>query len=186
LIIIAAVGMLALGGYYSWQQQKLTEIGISSESAKQCDYIELSNRLFGAGFTNITLNEINDLAIDEISKENKVAKVSIGEETTFSASDKFPYDIDIVIDYHTITMIGAPADSKSFKGLMSETAQALFENAGFVNVVLEPHFDLYLGWLKQVGEIKSVTINGADDFQTTDMYRPDAEVIIQYHDMKKK
>ena len=60
----------------------------------------------------------------------------------------------------------------------------LFESKGFINIEVRELPDLITGWLKEEGEVESVSINGDIDFQSSDRYDADAKIVITYHVFK--
>jgi len=55
------------------------------------------------------------------------------------------------------------------------------EDAGFTNVKTIAKGDLILGWLNKEGEVASVTVGGTTEFDSSDRYPVDTEIIIEYH-----
>ena len=60
-----------------------------------------------------------------------------------------------------------------------------FEKKGFVNIRTEVKYDIITEWFTKDGEIEKVIINDESKFSTYDEYRPDVEVIIEYHTFRK-
>ena len=58
-------------------------------------------------------------------------------------------------------------------------------DAGFVSITLEPKYDLIKGWLRKEGQVESVTINGESSFKANTLSRPDAEIKIVYHALRR-
>lgn len=57
----------------------------------------------------------------------------------------------------------------------------ILQSDGFENITVVSVDDLILGLLAKEGEIKSVTINGHNDFSKGDWFPIDANIIIEYH-----
>lgn len=55
------------------------------------------------------------------------------------------------------------------------------KDAGFTNIKTMANEDLVLGWLNKEGEVASVTVGGSKEFETSDRYPIDIEIIIEYH-----
>ena len=60
-----------------------------------------------------------------------------------------------------------------------------FEDAGFINITVNIEYDIITGWLTDDGEVESVTINGEKKFTEGSGFRPDAEIVITYHTLRK-
>jgi len=54
----------------------------------------------GAGFTNVSTKEIDDLILGWLTEDGQVKEVSIGGKTSFSTSDSFAADAPVVVGYH--------------------------------------------------------------------------------------
>ncbi len=61
------------------------------------------------------------------------------------------------------------------------SAVMLFKSAGFRNVSAVPLHDLSLLTMRKNGQVDTVTIDGADDFEEGDVYPKDARIAIMYH-----
>ena len=82
-------------------------------------------------------------------------------------------------------MANAPFISRDSKGLNFLDVHDKFSNEGFINIRYEVIYDIITAWIISDGEVESVTIDGKEDFEPYDDFRPDAEVVITYHTMKK-
>ena len=107
------------------------------------------------------------------------------EDGGFSATDRFPYDSIINIEYHGLVKLSAPISSKDAKKQNYKDIQKLFKDSGFVNVKTERHEDLITGWINKDGAVENISIDGETKFGTQDKFRPDTEVIITYHAFKQ-
>lgn len=63
--------------------------------------------------------------------------------------------------------------------------EALFEEAGFVNIKEVADKDLIIGWITKDGSVEEISVDGDTDFSSYYSYRPDVEVIITYHTFDK-
>lgn len=57
----------------------------------------------------------------------------------------------------------------------------LYKGAGFANVTAVPLNDLTIFNQKKNGQVETVTINGADDFEDEDIFPKSSNVLITYH-----
>ena len=180
-LILCVVGVSA---YNYWIDSKLIPVGFSAAELVGEYYLDVVESLSEAGFTRIHENELNDLSYVQIEKEGIVADVSINGETTYFSADKYPFDAEVVVTYHSLGYISAPITSKEAKGMAYSVVQEMFTTAGFGNVVLVPTEDIVLGWFAKDGEVDSVSIDSNHKYSVEDVYRSDVEVIITYHTHK--
>lgn len=186
-IFIAILISIALifGSYAYYEYQKLIPIGYEEESLVGLEYNEVVEMLENLGFTYVATEEISDLPLDEESKVNLVTDIRLEEKPSFDEDTKYAYDKRIVVVYHSLQMCNAPIISRDAKGTNYADVMDKFKDAGFVNVKTNVIYDIITGWVTDDGEVKFVTINGEEDFDTYDQFRPDAEVVITYHTYKK-
>lgn len=182
-ILISIIVVLSLIGYY--EIQKLIPMGYSSDSLEGLKYTEVVQSLKESGFSNIHTKEISDLTISRDDEENLVTEVKLMFGDSFDENTKYPSNLWITVVYHTVELYAPPLTSKEAKGMNYLDVIDEFENAGFVNVTTVVEYDIVTGWLTDDGEVKSVTINGENKFDSYDEYRLDAEVVITYHTLKK-
>lgn len=159
--------------------------GYNSEDLVGLSYETVEEKLEDAGFKNVSTVVENDLTIAQTELENIVFEVKINNDTEFNKDKKYPYDTEIVVRYHAITPVSSPVSSKEIKKQNYLDVQKQFKEAGFVNVSVEPIYDVVFGWFVSDGEIESVTINGEDEFYSGEEFRPDDEAVIKYHTLKK-
>lgn len=77
--------------------------------------------------------------------------------------------------------VQAPEDVTALEGQSYDTAAEAFAAAGFKNIRLEKAEDLITGWLTKDGEVKTVTIDGENNFFKGDWFEPNVAVVITYH-----
>lgn len=65
------------------------------------NYEDVINKLEDAGFTNIKAIASEDLILGWLNKEGEVASLTVGGLKEFETSDRYPIDIEIIIEYHT-------------------------------------------------------------------------------------
>lgn len=182
-ILFSVIVVLSLIGYY--EVQKLIPMGYSSESLEGLKYTEAVQRLKESGFSNVHMKEISDLTISRDDEENLVTEVKLMFGDSFDEDTKYPSNLWITVEYHTVELYGPPLTSKEAKAMNYLDVLEEFENAGFINISTIVEYDIVTGWLTDDGEVKSVTINGEKKFDSYDKYRLDAEVVVTYHTLKK-
>ena len=82
-------------------------------------------------------------------------------------------------------LIKVPASASSWVGENYEVVAQEIEAAGFTNIDTTEQADLVAGWIKKVGDVAKVSINGDSKFKKGDSFPKDAQVIIIYHTKKK-
>ena len=181
--ILLIVLVLSAVGYYEYQ--KLQTIGYFDYELEGLAYSEVAEKLNECGFSCVYTKEISDLPLSREDEANLVTEVRLLFDKSFEEGTKFPNNLPIIIVYHTIKLRSVPIASKEAKGLNYSDVISKFESAGYTNIITKIEYDIVTGWIINDGEVKSVTINGDEDFDTYDEYRPDAEVVITYHTYKK-
>jgi len=84
-----------------------------------------------------------------------------------------------------VDQIKVPASASSWVGENYEVVAQEIEAAGFTNIDTAEQADLVSGWIKKVGDVAKVSINGDSKFKKGDRFPRDAQVIIIYHTKKK-
>lgn len=85
------------------EQVYLTKISppLSSDQCEDLDYESVVRQFSDAGFTNVETLKKEDLITGWITRDGKVAEVTINGRTSFSAEDFFDADAKVVVKYHT-------------------------------------------------------------------------------------
>lgn len=176
---------LSVWGYKYYDSQKNIEIGVSSASVIGSNYEQVIEELKSRGFTNIYTYPVSDLELEDAELEYTVEGINIHGKDIFESYFEYPYDTRIEITYHVVKNVFIPVSSKAAKKMLFNELEELIREAGFVNINFQVEYDLITGWITEDGLIKSVTINGEDDFEENSEYRPDVEIVITYHTFKK-
>ena len=186
--ILIGFVVLALGlfiAYEVYEYQKSIEVGYSSEEFIGQDITTAEKMLRRSGFTNIKKEAVKDIDISEVELENTVKLVRIKKKTEFSKDKKFPYDTQVVVQYHVVPKIKIPISSREAKKMKMSKLKEALEEAGFVNVKAKADYDLIKGWISKKEDVENISIDGDKKFKEGEKYRPDAEIIIKYHAFKK-
>lgn len=177
-----AIFVILLGIFY--YIGNVVEIGYDSHELIGIKYSEVKELFEKEGFTNIEVLEIADLPLSKENDSYEVTKVILDDEIEeFNKNDKYFKGSKVTIVYHTIKLLEPPISNKDAKGNQYADIVDLFEKAGFSNVTTKVEYDIYLNVLKKKGEVESVSIDGKTKFGSS--YRPDAKVVITYHDLHK-
>ena len=181
LLIVAAL----FGGYKYWEYSKLIPVGVAVESLIGKDYKSATEILKRSGFTNIHTSPLYDLEYENRNDDGLTVQISIADNDSFNAEDKYAYDSRIVIEYHSIARRSVPISAKQAKGEQYQDIFEQLENAGFGNIIVSVDYDLITGWINGAGEVESISINGDAAFEQDSQYAVDAKIEIVYHDFKK-
>ena len=145
-------------------------------------YDQLQSALKAKGFTNISTSAV---VTDDKSKNHLVSKLTINSEE-FVAGDCFiQAGASIKIEYYVLSItIGSSASD--IEGCQYTDIVSQLKAKGFTNIKLLRANNLINGWITKEGSIKSITINGNDDFEATYKYQYDAEIVIVVNTFKDK
>lgn len=180
-LILCIVGVL---GYKYGLDSKLIPVGTSASDLVGNQYLDVMDALSEAGFTNILENEISDLSYAQLESDGIVTEVSIDKSTSFSPVSKYAYDTEVIVTYHSLRLVHAPISAKEVKGQNYTVVNDAFLTAGFGNIILVPVEDVMLGWFHKAGEVASVSIDDNRKYDIAHFYRPDVQVVIEYHTFK--
>lgn len=182
-IFILFIASISLLGYYEFSIR--IPVGYSSSDLISKNYENVVGELKSAGFSFVSTDRVADLSIEDVSKENLVTSVKIGFTTNFDEDSRYPSNIPIKVQYHTVKEIQAPLSAKEAKNLKYDKVLSKFTQAGFDNITTEVDYDIVIGWFAKEGDVESITVGGDKKFSQGDSYRIDSEVVITYHDLKK-
>lgn len=184
-ILILGISAISIAIYVSLSSKPIPT-GISSSECKGMSMDAVHERFEDAGFEYVVSEGLNDLFLKDISKENTVGKVSIGESTEFSNTDGFSRYDKVTIYYHTLKKVKVPITSKEAKNKNYQDVENMFKNSRFGNITLTPKEDLKFGIFTKDGAVESVTIDGNSKYSEDATYRLDADIEIDYHTFPKK
>ena len=183
-LTLAIVFSVVIGtGYYEYTKLIPVQYSTSALIGKESEAVV--EELKDAGFTNVTVNRVSDLQIQNRSAENLVTEVKIGWITSFVDTSIIPSNFPVVVTVHTLKQIPVPMSSKDTKGKHYLEIKQAFENAGFVNIEVEAKYDITTGWLTDDGEVESVRIGKTKQFSSNSTFRPDETIVITYHTLRK-
>lgn len=167
------------------ESQLLIPLGFDSSSLDGMRYTEVVQLLKESGFTNIQTKEISDLTLSREDEHDLVTEINLLHTSEFDETTKYPSNLWITVVYHTIELYAPPLSAKEAKGMNYSDIVEAFEDAGFINIIVNIEYDIITGWLTDDGEVESVTINGEKKFTEESEFRPDAEIVITYHTLRK-
>jgi len=185
ILIIVFLLLGTICGIYIKIKQRIP-VTFSSEEIVGHNIDDVTMKLEEAGFIAVYSEPMGDLSAKEADKENTVESIRFGNEDSFNADTKYPYNIEVTVSYHTFKSIYAPTDNKTVKKKNYEDVVKEFKDAGFENIETEAAYDLteLLGKNKN-NTIKKIYINDSDDFESGAMYSADCKVKIVYHTYRK-
>lgn len=152
----------------------------SSKSFAGAYYKDITSSLRQAGFTNIELDAIEDLSSRSDIEDGAIESISIADTEDFQAGDNYPSNSKIVVTYHSIRKINPPLSSQELQALDYKYIGSCFENAGFVNVIVQENFDRDPDQFAKEYE-NEVSIDGEPFFDRFDSIPFDAHISIVCH-----
>lgn len=167
IIVLLATGPVAIG--------KSDEEFLGQQVTTATSYLE------DKGFTN--LNVSGTYTKPDGYDVGDIVSITVDGDGDFDAGDKFKKDVRIEIVY-VVKIITVSSGAKDLKDKNYEDVVALLRGMGFTNISVVEKKDVTLGWFNSVGDVKSVQINGDDDFDAGDSFSSDATVIVTYHGQK--
>ena len=112
-----------------------------------------------------------------------VVSVEINGDFDFEADDRYKKKSQIIITY-VIKDIYVSTSAKDLKGEDYKDVVEILKEMGFTNISVVEEKDVTLGWINQVGEVKSVSISGDEKFKSGDRFVSDEQVTVTYHGKK--
>lgn len=138
-----------------------------------------------AGFNNISEQELADLAPEAREAEGTVTAVTVDGKADFSAGQELPNETGIVITYHSVKKVKAPAPPDDIESAAQEELAQKFKDAGFVSIQTDEVYDLDPD-NNDSEFINEVTINGEAWRDTETEYPLTADVKIVIHRICEK
>lgn len=83
--------------------EEISEVAATPYSADECvgqEYSAVKSAFSAAGFTNVKIEKIEDLAASDTDKLNTIESVSVGGKTDFICGQEFMSDDEVIICYH--------------------------------------------------------------------------------------
>lgn len=165
-------------------------LGVSSQQTLGINYHEAIRLFQENGFINVKSEAVDDLTIETVGDQDKVIAVSIKGTTAFTETDVFPENVLINVIYHNLgdkaARIEVGTSSEDMIGQQYTVVQGILKDAGFVNIELEPIYDLTLGLITKEGTVDAVSIGGNSTFYGSSAFRYDETVRIAYHAKKSE
>ena len=124
---------------------------------------------------------------DVIRAKNEASKDSRDfKQVLISIAILFLIPVGIFLGFHINESVAKSEGKISagyYRDLIGEdykTVKAHFESAGFTNIELIDLNDSGLAFWNE-GKVKTISVGGDTDFQSTDWFDPDTKVVISYH-----
>ena len=139
---------------------------------KTAEYASLVNALRDAGFSNISLNEIDtpDKEKDKITASIKLNSIDYTNEHCY-----IPKDAPIEISYYVLK-IGIGNSNAQFVGMDYMSVVSDLVDSGFTNVKTE---GISTGWEKK-NSIIGVTVNNSESYGSSDTFDPGVKIVVKY------
>ena len=117
----------------------------------------------------------------------KANSLRLTDSYSSSDAEKWDKQREDIINHINVLMareqgkLKPPMSSSSAKGQNVDEVVNSFKNNGFTNIKTEEIKDIIAGWLKSEGDVEEVKINGSTGYSASDLFDPDAEVVVRYH-----
>ena len=164
---------------------KLIPTGVSSDVLLNREYDSVVSILEDSGFTNIHTIPLEDLDYIDKDAVGLVERVYIRGKASFTENNKYPYDSNIEVKYHSIGQKGIPFSGKEAKGEQYQEIVKQLSSIGFGDFEITADYDLITGLFNKSGEIESISIDGESKFEKGQIFPADSKIEIIYHDFKK-
>lgn len=165
--------------YSSLERKDATAVMENWQTKK---YDQLQKSLKAEGFTNITLNKVSTT---DSTKHHLVSDISINNENFVDGDCFIQSAAPIKIDYYVYTIAIGEAASSIEGSQYTDVVKSLKEK-GFTNIKLLRANNLINGWITKEGSIKGIAIDEKDDFEETDKFACDSEIVIIVNTFKNK
>lgn len=166
--------------------KKKVPIGYDTKQLVGENFREVEIRLHNQAFKNIQNKSNKDVYTNSIFKDGEVESVSINGTTNFSSQEMFPYDSEIIVNYHEKREIKSPYSYRNLRKKNYMDVQEMFSDLGFTNISLCPIGDLTTGWITKDGSVESVKINGETGYKKDAIFKYDVSIEIGYHTFKNR
>lgn len=166
--------------------KKKVPIGYDTKQLVGENFREVEIRLHNQAFKNIQNKSNKDVYTNSIFKDGEVESVSINGTTNFSSQEMFPYDSEIIVNYHEKREIKSPYSYRNLRKKNYMDVQEMFSDLGFTNISLCPIGDLTAGWITKDGSVESVKINGETGYKKDAIFKYDVSIEIGYHTFKNR
>ncbi len=103
---------------------------------------DVENDFSKAGFTNITLEPLEDLDVSQTDMVGTVRSVFINGETNFEGNQKYKGKVKVIIQYHSYKSIPIPISAEDTATMDTASILKTFEDAGFISLSTDEVFDL--------------------------------------------
>lgn len=101
VVIICMCLMFVMEGKDKKEHAHQLHAVMTNEDIANKDYSSVIEQFKAAGFTNITIEEIDDLVLGFLKKDGEVEKITINGSVEFTANEWFDPGVEIVVAYHT-------------------------------------------------------------------------------------
>lgn len=173
LFISIFIGVLNILSH-SWSQDSFDDKIISGRisevytpySAQECvgkDYEMIKNSFMKVGFTNISVEIIEDLEASEMNEVGIVESVSINGMSDFGGNTEFKSSSKVIITYHSLKYISIPISSEKAANMNVQEVVDAFEKAGFTEITTDEVYDLDPDVIESDFE-NHISINGMEIF----------------------
>ena len=143
---------------------------------------ELKDSLKDKGIDNVTIEQETTSVI---ARNQKIASVSIDGEKYEGDTCYIRKESKIIISYYYLECAVGKIKDKIDKDNYLDVKKEL-ESKGFINITFKRTDDLFTGWINEEKKVRSILINGNDDFKSSDSFGFDVPIIIEVNTYKDK
>ncbi len=156
------------------------KIPFSAEEIIGSDSNVIVSELEKCGFSDISIEYLDDLSSKDIQNDETVATVSIDNNFSFLKSDRFSKNSRIIITVHNIRKIKIEESSNTLASLEPEKLLKKLESYGFFNIETEEFYDINPKE-SDIPFINSFTINGISSFPEESSFPYDSLIHVDTH-----
>ena len=120
LLVVFGVLLTACGKQQEVEEPVLIKIDTSATELIGQNYEVVLEELKQKGFTNIGVEELNDLVVGWLTKDGEVEEVIINGESDFEKDSEYPVDSKVLIVYHTFEEEPKVTNSESSASIEEE------------------------------------------------------------------
>ena len=85
----------------TYHEKREISVPFNARFCRKKNYAEICSQLRALGFINIVACAIRDLTTGWLIKDGSIEKVIIGDNSAFKKGAIYPYDVKILVKYHT-------------------------------------------------------------------------------------
>lgn len=108
LVFISALLIVCMAGFLVMELQRMTRVGVNASDAVGRPYADVMAEFERSGFTNVSSEPLKDLSPKNEGMEGEVNDVNILGNESFDENTSYPYDVPVVVHYHSVRVANPP------------------------------------------------------------------------------